>query len=71
METAENAIGPVHERSKKAGVHCVSFGRERRVGGTSHGVSCTYRDTLDQPYCKFVFRYRSRDMLLGEFRVRF
>ncbi|OCH88412.1 hypothetical protein OBBRIDRAFT_758187 [Obba rivulosa] len=53
--------GPVHERSKKAGLHCVSLGPELWTPQTSNTRppdSVRYIDKSDSPYLRFIFRYR-------------
>ncbi|KAH8084348.1 hypothetical protein BXZ70DRAFT_1012032 [Cristinia sonorae] len=60
-----NEFGPIHERSKKAGTHCVSVGEPK---------SCKPRDRVmvmplvsgEAPYAIFQFRYRPRDLLQAQ-----
>ncbi|GJE94867.1 hypothetical protein PsYK624_110430 [Phanerochaete sordida] len=59
-------FGPVNERSKKAGAHCVAFGDKKKSGKPKELVRHKYLDRVDKPYCKLRFRYRSRDMLLAQ-----
>ncbi|KIP06364.1 hypothetical protein PHLGIDRAFT_30526 [Phlebiopsis gigantea 11061_1 CR5-6] len=58
-------LGPLHERTKKAGAHCVSLGKQRQVEKASM-LSCKSVDTEDEPYCTFLFRYRPRDVLQAQ-----
>ncbi|GJE94865.1 hypothetical protein PsYK624_110410 [Phanerochaete sordida] len=61
-------IGLLHERRKKAGVHCVSLGKEialqKKTNRGSVGVA--YLDTPEKPYCVFIFHYRSKDILQAQ-----
>ncbi|KAH9946921.1 hypothetical protein B0H21DRAFT_692882 [Amylocystis lapponica] len=52
--------GPVHEQSKKAGLHCVTLGTEVRCNAQTPSNKVTYIDKPDEPYVKFIFRYRPR-----------
>ncbi|KAM5537627.1 hypothetical protein V8D89_008705 [Ganoderma adspersum] len=50
---------PVHERSKKAGAHCVALGKAVRMAKGPHTrVKSTPLDRKAGPAAKFVFRYR-------------
>ncbi|KAI0643770.1 hypothetical protein C8Q79DRAFT_153370 [Trametes meyenii] len=57
---AASEIGPVHETSKKAGVHAVSFGDAKRVlvkrVVTPIGLE-------REPFATFIFRYRPIELL--------
>ncbi|GBE83794.1 predicted protein [Sparassis crispa] len=59
--------GPIHERSKKAGTHCVSLGDGVRCPPhTSPPTKVVYLDRQDRPYIRFIFRYRPRALLQAE-----
>lgn len=61
-------IGPVHEKSKKAGSHCVTLGDSRRC----RARRCTKVKVLDPRgtwAARFVFRYRSIDLLRAQGHV--
>ncbi|KAI0324245.1 hypothetical protein GY45DRAFT_1314131 [Cubamyces sp. BRFM 1775] len=53
-------IGAVHEKSKKAGVHTVTFGERVKIGNV-----CTYTPFGREktPFATFVFRYRPLELL--------
>ncbi|KAI0732758.1 hypothetical protein C8Q72DRAFT_882111 [Fomitopsis betulina] len=56
----------VHERSKKAGSHCVKLGDGKwcePLGGTDPGPRRVYIDGIQHPYIRFIFRYQPRAML--------
>ncbi|KAI1794488.1 hypothetical protein LXA43DRAFT_143506 [Ganoderma leucocontextum] len=56
--------GLVHERSKKAGAHCVALGRAVRFPKARHSpVKSTPLDRKARPAAKFVFRYRPAAIL--------
>ncbi|GJE94863.1 hypothetical protein PsYK624_110390 [Phanerochaete sordida] len=59
-------IGIVHERKKKAGVHCVSLGKEITEQRAQTVVDVQYHDTAEKPHCVFLFRYRSKDFLQAQ-----
>ncbi|EKM57982.1 uncharacterized protein PHACADRAFT_206830 [Phanerochaete carnosa HHB-10118-sp] len=54
-------IGLVHERRKKAGVHCREIHRQTR-----NAANVDYLDAIEKPYCVFVFRYRPKDILQAQ-----
>ncbi|EPS95253.1 hypothetical protein FOMPIDRAFT_162455 [Fomitopsis schrenkii] len=63
-EVAEQA--PVHERSKKAGSHCVKLGDGKwcePLDGATAGPRKVYIDDVQHPYIRFIFRYQPRAML--------
>ncbi|OCH94516.1 hypothetical protein OBBRIDRAFT_124152 [Obba rivulosa] len=55
---------PIHERSKKAGVHRISLGQEF----TSRTTRCMTRliDSRDSPYAIYRIRYRPRAVLIAQ-----
>ncbi|OSC98095.1 hypothetical protein PYCCODRAFT_1031014 [Trametes coccinea BRFM310] len=59
-------VGPVHERSKKLGAHCVTLGDGIRVG-RPHGLRAS-RPLIrgEGPYATFVFRYRPAALLQAQ-----
>ncbi|KAI0345159.1 hypothetical protein BDW22DRAFT_1354051 [Trametopsis cervina] len=58
-----HTVGPVHERSKKLGAHCVSLGEELE---TQEERSFVAPKLLDRgPYAIFKFIYRPRELLLA------
>ncbi|PIL23306.1 hypothetical protein GSI_14617 [Ganoderma sinense ZZ0214-1] len=58
---------PVHERSKKAGAHCVALGKTMRMPKGSHTrVKTTRLDKTGGPAAKFVFRYRPEAILQAQ-----
>ncbi|KAI0935003.1 hypothetical protein AcV7_003921 [Taiwanofungus camphoratus] len=64
-----NAIperGPIHERSKKAGVHCVSLGEGIRCAPHKHRYKVNCVDPVDRPLIRFVFRYRPKELLQAQ-----
>nr|VWO95335.1 AAA_12 domain-containing protein [Ganoderma boninense] len=55
----------VHERSKKAGAHCVALGKAVRMPkGLHERVKSTPLDSNASPAAKFVFRYRPAGLLV-------
>ncbi|GBE80121.1 hypothetical protein BKA93DRAFT_747899 [Sparassis latifolia] len=62
-DTAESR--PVHERSKKAGTHRVSFGNKVR-GAKATWVDITYIDSVEEPFATFKFFYRPRTLLQAQ-----
>ncbi|KZT01225.1 uncharacterized protein LAESUDRAFT_731445 [Laetiporus sulphureus 93-53] len=60
------ACGLVHERSKKAGAHCVSFGERIKCPPIRAIPVIRYLDKKNKPYVRFIFRYKSREMLQAE-----
>ncbi|KZT71916.1 hypothetical protein DAEQUDRAFT_644486, partial [Daedalea quercina L-15889] len=57
---------PVHERSKKAGTHCVRLGEGKWCEPLDHipaGPRRIYVDDQQHPYIRFIFRYQPRAML--------
>ncbi|RPD61429.1 hypothetical protein L227DRAFT_68849 [Lentinus tigrinus ALCF2SS1-6] len=65
--TAPKTAGPVHERSKKVGVHCVSLGEEIQVEPV--GVSRYNESVIDPtegPVATFIFRYRPLAILQAQ-----
>ncbi|KAH9933774.1 uncharacterized protein B0H18DRAFT_981943 [Fomitopsis serialis] len=58
---------PVHERSKKAGTHCVRLGEGKWFEPTAHsGPRRIYIDNRKHPYIRFIFRYQPRAMLQAQ-----
>ncbi|KAH9913907.1 hypothetical protein B0H21DRAFT_772555 [Amylocystis lapponica] len=55
--------GPIHERSKKAGAHCVALGEEVRCSTQTTTHKATYIDKRNEPYVRFMFHYRPRELL--------
>ncbi|GJE94864.1 hypothetical protein PsYK624_110400 [Phanerochaete sordida] len=56
-------IGVLHERRKKVGVHVVSLGEEVVRPKPMCFMHGEYVDTIDDPQCVFIFRYRPKGML--------
>ncbi|KAL1949005.1 hypothetical protein VTO73DRAFT_10811 [Trametes versicolor] len=68
--SAFDGVGAVHERSKKAGAHCVSLGDTVDDPGLpsrarGHKV-CKLLNPADGPFVTFVFRYRPAVLLQAE-----
>ncbi|KAI0828667.1 hypothetical protein BC628DRAFT_1417656 [Trametes gibbosa] len=59
-------VGAVHERSKKAGVHCVTLGEAARSGRAGGTRSCKLLNPKEGPFVTFVFRYRPAALLQAE-----
>ncbi|TBU34227.1 hypothetical protein BD311DRAFT_747369 [Dichomitus squalens] len=59
-------VEAVHERSKKAGVHCVSLGANRQVPLSRTQTSSTPLNPREGPVAKFVFRYRPKALLQAQ-----
>ncbi|KIP07268.1 hypothetical protein PHLGIDRAFT_425005 [Phlebiopsis gigantea 11061_1 CR5-6] len=59
------AIGPVHERMKKGGAHCVSLGEQVKTKPQNR-YTYTALDDANKPHCVFTFRYRSKDILQAQ-----
>ncbi|KAI0721090.1 hypothetical protein C8T65DRAFT_632190 [Cerioporus squamosus] len=55
-------IGPVHERSKKAGAHAVSLG-DAITRPTGEPTTLTPVGFEDEPFVNFIFRYRPLELL--------
>ncbi|OBZ75809.1 hypothetical protein A0H81_04301 [Grifola frondosa] len=53
-------IGPIHERSKKGGTHCVSLGDAKPAAAI---VTCIPSHVDTEPFATFRFRYRPRELL--------
>ncbi|KAI0077359.1 hypothetical protein K474DRAFT_1621341 [Panus rudis PR-1116 ss-1] len=58
-------IGAVHERSKKAGAHCVEFGPPKIVPAHPHSNTRPLNPS-EGHYVKFIFRYRPRALLQAQ-----
>jgi len=59
-----DAHGPVHEKSKKAGCHVISYGSVEKSDSKTVLSSKPYsRDDAKVPYVKFVFKYRPLSIL--------
>ncbi|PCH35414.1 hypothetical protein WOLCODRAFT_166263 [Wolfiporia cocos MD-104 SS10] len=58
-------VGPIHEKSKKAGSHCVELGQTRTCS-PARRIECQYLDPKGVYAARFVFRYRSRELLLAQ-----
>ncbi|PIL23299.1 hypothetical protein GSI_14609 [Ganoderma sinense ZZ0214-1] len=59
-------VGAVNERSKKAGVHCVSLGANRQVPLSKTQSSSTPLNPREGNVAKFIFRYRPRGLLQAQ-----
>ncbi|KAI0716755.1 hypothetical protein C8Q76DRAFT_416633 [Earliella scabrosa] len=59
-------MGAVHERSKKAGVHCVELGEARRVPTKRIQTMSTPLDPREGDVAKFIFRYRPLALLQAQ-----
>ncbi|KIJ55007.1 hypothetical protein M422DRAFT_775170 [Sphaerobolus stellatus SS14] len=60
--------GTVHEKAKKMGAHCTSFGPAKRTNST-RTVSITtapYDEENPGPHVIFLFKYRSEDLLRAQ-----
>ncbi|CCL98219.1 uncharacterized protein FIBRA_00213 [Fibroporia radiculosa] len=59
---------PIHERSKKAGTHCVSLGEAIRCAPHSSSAYPQYKylDNPKHPYIRFIFHYRPRALLQAQ-----
>ncbi|RDX42452.1 hypothetical protein OH76DRAFT_1411130 [Lentinus brumalis] len=60
------SVGVVHERSKKAGSHCVSLGHARQVEPRSAVEWKMSVDPREEPLAYFTFRYRPEAVLQAE-----
>ncbi|GJE94868.1 hypothetical protein PsYK624_110440 [Phanerochaete sordida] len=60
-----NNVVAMHESTKNIGGHCVAFGAATKIP-SNPTLHVEYLDPPDMPYCKFRFRYRSRDILLAQ-----
>ncbi|KAH9922888.1 hypothetical protein B0H21DRAFT_163059 [Amylocystis lapponica] len=58
-------VGPVHEKSKKAGAHCVALGDAQRCKPAPR-TRVRNLDPPGSPLVQFVFRYRPRDLLQAQ-----
>ncbi|TCD61469.1 hypothetical protein EIP91_008404 [Steccherinum ochraceum] len=60
-----SGVGPVNEKSKKAGAHCIGVGEVKQASMATtvyvHNV-----DPEHAPYATFHFRYRPRDLLRAQ-----
>ncbi|KAI0356946.1 hypothetical protein OH77DRAFT_1423213 [Trametes cingulata] len=54
-------LGPVHERSKKAGVHAVALGEIETTTSVSYVVDAIGLEK--EPFATFIFRYRPIELL--------
>jgi len=61
----EPSVTVVHERSKKAGTHRVSFAEPTSATRITF-YTPNYIDPIDSPYAVFKFRYRPRDLLKAQ-----
>jgi len=61
----ELSVTVVHERSKKAGTHRVSFAEPVSTARAPF-ITPNYIDPIDSPYALFRFRYRPRDLLKAQ-----
>ncbi|KAI9065274.1 hypothetical protein FKP32DRAFT_511700 [Trametes sanguinea] len=60
-------VGPVHERSKKLGAHCVTLGEEVKADvSRSHRRASRPLDPRGRPHATFVFRYRPLALLQAQ-----
>jgi len=64
-EEPVQALGPVHEKTKKAGVHYATFG-DSEESASFQTFSTTYLDGLDDPYIIFRFNYRPIEILQAQ-----
>lgn len=55
-------VGPIHERSKKAGSHCVSLG-DTKVCSPRRTLHTRLLDPQAGPFATFIFRYRPLALL--------
>ncbi|KAH9852267.1 hypothetical protein C2E23DRAFT_192821 [Lenzites betulinus] len=64
---AFTGVGTVHERSKKAGAHCVTLGETIPSGHGRGGTrSCKVLNKKEGPFVTFVWRYRPAALLQAE-----
>ncbi|RPD75702.1 hypothetical protein L226DRAFT_462145 [Lentinus tigrinus ALCF2SS1-7] len=69
QRTWSNGFRPteaVHERSKKAGVHCVALGQECRVATSRTQPHSTPLNPREGHVAKFIFRYRPLPLLQAQ-----
>ncbi|KDQ14885.1 hypothetical protein BOTBODRAFT_32248 [Botryobasidium botryosum FD-172 SS1] len=62
---AKQVPGAVHEKSKKAGSHVISYGDEENTGKRTftHYKTQPYDPSDTSPWVTFIFRYRPLDLL--------
>ncbi|KAK7691530.1 hypothetical protein QCA50_004929 [Cerrena zonata] len=58
-------VGPVHEKSKKVGGHCVSFGKARPCAPSAWATATTMHPA-EGHWAKFVFQYRPEGILRAQ-----
>ncbi|KAI0697502.1 hypothetical protein C8T65DRAFT_813700 [Cerioporus squamosus] len=58
--------GAVHERSKKAGAHCVTLGEDCRIATSRIQTCSTPIDPREGNVAKFIFRYRPLALLQAQ-----
>ncbi|KAI0697500.1 hypothetical protein C8T65DRAFT_662092 [Cerioporus squamosus] len=63
---AYNPVGPVHERSKKAGVHCISLGEESQIKPKLRHRKIIKINPHEGPVATFIFRYRPLALLQAQ-----
>ncbi|KAI0716743.1 hypothetical protein C8Q76DRAFT_416341 [Earliella scabrosa] len=63
---AFTGVSSVHERSKKAGAHCVALGGPQRYPKRHDKVHTTPIDKRAGPFVTFVFRYRPAAILQAQ-----
>ncbi|KAH9933758.1 uncharacterized protein B0H18DRAFT_981897 [Fomitopsis serialis] len=63
-DVAKN-FGPLHEKTKKGGMHCVSFGAVTEIPITTNSMAVLI-DKVSSPYVTFNFRYRPQAILQAQ-----
>ncbi|RDX42450.1 hypothetical protein OH76DRAFT_1411128 [Lentinus brumalis] len=58
--------GAVHERSKKAGAHCVTLGEDRRIPTSRIQTRSTPLNPREGDVARFIFRYRPLALLQAQ-----
>ncbi|KAK7691534.1 hypothetical protein QCA50_004933 [Cerrena zonata] len=58
-------IGPVHEKSKKVGGHCISFGEASTCAPVSWAIT-TPMYPAEGNWAKFIFKYRPEEILRAQ-----
>ncbi|KAI0079498.1 hypothetical protein K474DRAFT_1705599 [Panus rudis PR-1116 ss-1] len=65
-EVQPRGVRPVHERSKKAGAHCIGLGSISRNVRPLVFCKATYIDPPEAPFATIEFRYRPKGLLQAQ-----